>query len=82
MPLYEFVCTDCAEHTDVFASLAEKEAGLEVTCHACGSDRTRRACRRSRSADGPARLPRRPRPPRPRRRMRRRVCLWTRIAPR
>jgi putative FmdB family regulatory protein len=43
MPLYEFVCTDCAAHTDVFASLAEKEAGLEVSCHACGSDRTRRA---------------------------------------
>jgi putative FmdB family regulatory protein len=43
MPLYEFVCTDCAERTDIFASLAEKEAGLDVTCGACGSDRTRRA---------------------------------------
>jgi putative FmdB family regulatory protein len=43
MPLYEFVCTDCAERTDVFASLAEKEAGLEVACAACGSTRTRRA---------------------------------------
>jgi putative FmdB family regulatory protein len=43
MPLYEFVCTDCAGRTELFATLAEKEAGLDVTCADCGSDRTRRA---------------------------------------
>jgi putative FmdB family regulatory protein len=43
MPLYEFLCTDCGASTDVFASLAQREAGLDVTCAACGSDRTRRA---------------------------------------
>jgi putative FmdB family regulatory protein len=43
VPMYEFLCTDCGASTDVFASLAEKEAGLTVTCGACGGDRTRRA---------------------------------------
>lgn len=43
MPLYEFICTDCSAHTDVFASLAQKEAGLDVRCEGCGSHATRRA---------------------------------------
>jgi putative FmdB family regulatory protein len=43
MPLYEFVCTECAARTDIFASLAEKEAGLDVPCATCGSHATRRA---------------------------------------
>lgn len=43
MPLYEFICTNCSARTDVFASLAQKEAGLAVRCEACGSGATRRA---------------------------------------
>lgn len=43
MPLYEYLCTECDASTDVFATLAEKEAGLQVPCASCGSGRTRRA---------------------------------------
>ncbi len=37
MPNYEFICKDCKEITEVKASLAEKEKGIEQQCPACGS---------------------------------------------
>jgi putative FmdB family regulatory protein len=42
VPTYEFACLDCGAHADVRASLAEKDAGLEPVCAACGSARMRR----------------------------------------
>jgi putative FmdB family regulatory protein len=43
MPLYPYLCTDCGAATDVFASLAQMEEGIEVACSECGSTATRRA---------------------------------------
>ncbi len=37
MPVYEYVCLDCKEKTEVRATMDEKEKGLKVTCSACGS---------------------------------------------
>lgn len=37
MPTYEYVCTDCKEKFDVFATLSQKEKGLEPTCPKCQS---------------------------------------------
>ncbi|MEW6049232.1 MAG: zinc ribbon domain-containing protein [Bacillota bacterium] len=35
--IYEFRCSGCGRRFDVYATLAEKEAGLSPTCPACGS---------------------------------------------
>lgn len=40
MPVYEYICLDCKEKTEVRASLEEKEKGLQVTCSSCGSTKT------------------------------------------
>jgi putative FmdB family regulatory protein len=37
MPIYEYVCIDCKEKTEVRATFSEKEKGLKVTCSKCGS---------------------------------------------
>lgn len=37
---YEFKCTDCDNHFDVQATIAEKEAGLKPICPQCGSGNT------------------------------------------
>jgi putative FmdB family regulatory protein len=39
MPTYEYACMECGEKTDVFASIAEKEKGLKVTCPGCGGNK-------------------------------------------
>lgn len=36
MPTYEYICMDCREKTEVFASIAEKEKGLKLKCPMCG----------------------------------------------
>ncbi len=40
MPLYEYICRDCKNITEVRASLEEKDAGLQVACSNCGGDNT------------------------------------------
>lgn len=35
--IYEFRCSRCGRRFDVYATLAEKEAGLSPTCPSCGS---------------------------------------------
>lgn len=37
MPIYEYLCTQCGERTEIKASVAEKEKGLKVACPRCGS---------------------------------------------
>jgi putative FmdB family regulatory protein len=37
MPTYEYVCLDCGNKFDIFATLSEKEKGLKVKCPNCGS---------------------------------------------
>ena len=37
MPTYEFGCTKCGHKFDVFASISQKEKGLEVKCPECSS---------------------------------------------
>ncbi len=37
MPVYEYVCIECKERTEVRATFAEKEKGLKVVCPKCGS---------------------------------------------
>lgn len=37
MPTYEYICMDCREKTEVFASISEKEKGLKLACPKCGS---------------------------------------------
>ncbi len=37
MPVYEYVCTECAEKIEVKATISEKEKGLNVVCPKCGS---------------------------------------------
>lgn len=36
MPTYEFVCKKCKQTLEVRATVAEKQAGLKLTCSACG----------------------------------------------
>ena len=36
MPTYEYICMDCREKTEFFASIAEKEKGLKLKCPKCG----------------------------------------------
>ena len=37
MPTYEFMCPKCCTRFDVFASMAEKERGIEPACPKCGA---------------------------------------------
>ena len=40
MPTYEYVCTECQNKFDVFATLSEKEKGLRPECPKCQSQKT------------------------------------------
>ena len=37
MPTYEFVCNYCGNKFDVFATISQKEKGLDLFCENCGS---------------------------------------------
>lgn len=37
MPLYEFVCKQCKAVYEIRATVEEKQAGLNLSCRACGS---------------------------------------------
>ncbi|MGQ9559716.1 MAG: FmdB family zinc ribbon protein [Candidatus Oleimicrobiaceae bacterium] len=39
MPTYEFKCADCDHRFEIFASISQKEQGLDLKCPKCGSDR-------------------------------------------
>lgn len=43
MPIYEYVCLECGEKTDVLATISEKEKGLKITCPKCGSKKMSQA---------------------------------------
>ena len=43
MPTYEYTCNKCEITFEVFASLKEREAGLQPTCETCGSNDVRKA---------------------------------------
>jgi putative FmdB family regulatory protein len=36
MPTYEYICMDCREKTEVFATISAKEKGLNLECPKCG----------------------------------------------
>ncbi len=36
MPTYEFGCIDCGEKFEIFATVSQKESGLDLTCPKCG----------------------------------------------
>lgn len=40
MPTYEYVCSECKNKFDVYATLAEKEKGLKPECPNCHSKKT------------------------------------------
>lgn len=42
MPTYEYVCTECGRKSEVRATLAEKQKGLDMVCAACGGRRMTR----------------------------------------
>lgn len=37
MPTYEYICSDCGEKFEIFATFEEKEKGLKLKCPKCGS---------------------------------------------
>lgn len=37
MPIYEYHCKECGNYFDVWATIAEKEKGLDIACEKCGS---------------------------------------------
>jgi len=37
MPIYEYICTECREKTEIQVTISEKEKGLKVVCPKCGS---------------------------------------------
>jgi putative FmdB family regulatory protein len=37
MPTYEYGCLDCGVKFELFASISQKEKGLEAICPKCGS---------------------------------------------
>ncbi len=37
MPTYEYKCKVCGSHFDVWATIAEKDRGLQLACEKCGS---------------------------------------------
>ncbi|MCJ7645504.1 zinc ribbon domain-containing protein [bacterium] len=40
MPTYEYVCSECQNKFDVYATMAEKEKGLKPECPNCHSKKT------------------------------------------
>jgi len=42
MPVYEYVCPKCLSEFEVFASIAQKEKGLDPVCPKCGQTGARR----------------------------------------
>ncbi len=40
MPTYEYICSECQNKFDVYATLAEKEKGLKPECPNCHSKKT------------------------------------------
>ncbi|MEN3187007.1 MAG: zinc ribbon domain-containing protein [Atribacterota bacterium] len=42
MPTYEYVCTECGEKIEIYATISEQEKGLKVTCPKCGSKKVAR----------------------------------------
>ena len=42
MPVYEYVCPKCLSKFEVFASIAQKEKGLDPVCPKCGQTGARR----------------------------------------
>ena len=40
MPNYEYVCSECQNKFDVYATMAEKEKGLKPECPNCHSKKT------------------------------------------
>lgn len=38
MPTYEFGCVNCGEKFEVFATVSQKESGLELKCPKCGGE--------------------------------------------
>lgn len=43
MPTYEFICEDCGQRFEVFATFRQKEQGLRPLCPECGSQRVKQA---------------------------------------
>ncbi len=37
MPIYEYICVECGEKTEIWATISEKEKGLNIVCQKCGS---------------------------------------------
>lgn len=37
MPIYEYHCKECQHYFEVWATIAEKERGLDISCEKCGS---------------------------------------------
>lgn len=37
MPTYEYKCRQCGSVTEVFATISQKDKGLDVSCNVCGS---------------------------------------------
>lgn len=42
MPIYEYICLECKEKIEIWATLSEKEKGLKVICPKCNSSKTTR----------------------------------------
>lgn len=36
MPIYEYICMNCREKTEILSSISEKEKGLKLSCPKCG----------------------------------------------
>ncbi len=41
MPTYSYICDQCQNKFEVFASIKQKEKGLQPVCPHCGSIQTR-----------------------------------------
>ena len=41
MPTYTYICEACKTKFEVFASIKQKEKGLQPTCPHCGGEQTR-----------------------------------------
>ena len=42
MPTYGFVCNYCGNRFEIFATISQKEKGLDLYCENCGSHDVRR----------------------------------------
>lgn len=45
MPIYEYSCRDCGLVFEMFASMSQKQSGLNPQCPQCGSMETQQAFR-------------------------------------